>query len=230
MTPELLVGIVLLALLDSLNPMSIGLQVYLLLTPRPVARVAAYVLGTYVAYLAGGMLLFLGLDAALRAFAPGPAGPSAHLGMAALGALLVAAGWWLRRSPDAATVQKAPRWLHPAYTLLLGAVMTASDVPTALPLIAAVERLTGAYQTLADALPALGLYVLIYVLPLLALLATYSLLRERCTGLLEAARRGVARWSRPALQACLYLAGALLLVNSAGYFVLGEPLLFVVLR
>ena len=60
----LLIGLLGLALVDSLNPSAIGVTVYLLLAgDRYVARVLTYLSGVFATYLGIGVLLLLGVTA-----------------------------------------------------------------------------------------------------------------------------------------------------------------------
>jgi hypothetical protein len=227
MTVGLLTALVLLALVDSLNPGSIVGLVYLLLTPRPVKRGLAYIAGTFVTYYAGGALIFFGFGALFGSLLDRPFGAGGHLALAAVGVLLLAAGEWLRSRPphlrDAKP--KPPRWLHPAFTFLLGAAGTVADLPTAVPYIVGVERMVAAGLGLTEVLFALAGYVLVYTLPMLALVGAYLVLRAESGAFLRATEEFVTRWSRPVLVWTCYVLGALLLANSAAFFLIGRPLL-----
>lgn len=221
MTPDLLGGLVLLALVDSLNPFSIAGLLYLLLTPRPLPRAAAYLAGTVLVYFLGGVTLFVGLDA-LPLAELRPSGRAGHLVLGGVGAALLGAGLWLERSRSKAAT--APRSLHPGVVGLFGAVSTLSDLPTAVPYLVAVERLTAASVGLGSALLALAGYVLVYVAPLLALLGASLLRRGDGPGLPQRLGDRLQRWSRPVTVGVCYLVGALLLANSAAYLFAGRPL------
>jgi len=218
--------LLLLALLDSLNPITIAATVFLLLTPHPVTRTATFLAGACLAYFAGGVLLYLGLGAVFERLLDYLSGPWIHVLLVGVGVLMVAVAVWMDRSPprEGASGKARIKSLHPALTFLIGANVTASDLPTAFPLIAAVERMTSAGLETPAALVALALYVLVYAVPLLLLLAGYLLLRGRSTAFLQAAERTMNRWSRPVTLAALYLLGALLVLNSGGYLVFGRSL------
>ena len=59
--------------------------------------------------------------------------------------------------------------LYAAATFLIGVSVTGSHLPTAFPLIAAVERLSSAGLEMPAARAALASYVLVYAVPLLLL-------------------------------------------------------------
>ena len=221
MTVGLLVTLFALALLDSLNPVTIAGAVFLLLTPRPVPRTVSFVAGASLAYFAGGVLLYLGLGAVFERVLDYLSGPWVHALLVLVGAVMVGFGVWMQRSTPREETRRTFKNLHPAATFLIGASVTGSDLPTAFPLIVAVERVTQSGLGAVGALAALALYVLVYALPLLLLLAGYHMLRGGGAAFLRSAERFMARWSRPATIWSLYIIGALLLLNSGSYLLLG---------
>ena len=224
MTAGLLLTLFALALLDSLNPVTIAGAVFLLLTPRPVPRTLSFVAGAGLAYFAGGVLLYLGLGAVFVRVLDYLSGPWVHVLLVVLGAVMVAVGVWMQRRKPKEGSGRTFKNLHPAATFLIGASVTGSDLPTAFPLIVAVERMTSARLEIPAALAALALYVLVYAVPLLLLLSGYLLLRGRSTAFLQTAERTMKRWSRPVTIGTLYLLGALLMLNSGGYVAFGQSL------
>src|SRR5918997_1061086 len=74
-TAGLLLTLFALALLDSLNPVTIAGAVFLLLTPRPVPRTLSFVAGAGFAYFSRGGLLYLGLGAVFVRVLGYPRGP-----------------------------------------------------------------------------------------------------------------------------------------------------------
>jgi hypothetical protein len=213
-TAGLLLALFALALLDSLNPVTIAGAVFLLLTPRPVPRTISFVAGACLAYLGGGVLLYLGLGAVFVRVLDYLSGPWVHALLVVLGAVMVAAGVWMQRRTPREGSRRAFKNLRPVATFLIGASVTGSDLPTAFPLIIAVERMTQAGLGLPGALAALALYVVVYALPLLLLLAGYLVLRGGAASFLQGAEKAIDRWSRPVTIWSLYAIGALLVLNS----------------
>ncbi|MDP8935794.1 MAG: GAP family protein, partial [Cyanobacteriota bacterium] len=58
---SLLRSLALIALIDSINPNAMAVQVYLLSTPKPVVRSIAFILGDFSATWIAGLLLTFGI-------------------------------------------------------------------------------------------------------------------------------------------------------------------------
>ncbi|MGG6268661.1 GAP family protein [Leptolyngbya sp. AN03gr2] len=56
---ELLGTLAAIALLDSINPNAMAVQIYLLTTPRPIPRSIAFIFGDFLAAWIAGMLIAL---------------------------------------------------------------------------------------------------------------------------------------------------------------------------
>ncbi|MBF2018675.1 MAG: hypothetical protein IGR93_00815 [Hydrococcus sp. C42_A2020_068] len=57
----LLSSIVAIAAIDSINPSAMAVQIYLLSTPKPIARSVTFIVGKFFAAWIAGWLLILGL-------------------------------------------------------------------------------------------------------------------------------------------------------------------------
>ncbi|BAU13654.1 hypothetical protein LEP3755_41940 [Leptolyngbya sp. NIES-3755] len=58
---ELLGTLAAIALLDSINPNAMTVQIYLLSTPKPIPRSIAFIFGDFLAAWLSGMLIALGV-------------------------------------------------------------------------------------------------------------------------------------------------------------------------
>jgi hypothetical protein len=205
----LLAGIAGLALLDALNPATIGGVALALLAPlrRPVASAAAFVAGAYATVLALGLAVWSGADAAADAVTDGVAWVRRiALGLAAL-LLLVSAVRRLRsRHRRAVTL---PAWFGPWTAAPLGVLVTGADLPNAFPYVIAIERLVTAGVPDGQAVAVLAGYALVYCAPCLVLLALGAThgdaVRRRLGGVYE--RIGSARTVPRSVPAALGLAG-----------------------
>ncbi len=212
MTPALLAGIAGLALLDALNPATIGGVALILLAPlqRPVACAAAFVAGAYLTVLALGVAVYSGAGAAADAVTGGVTWVRRiALGLAAVLLLLAAVRRLRSRHRRAVTL---PAWFGPWTAAPLGVLLTGADLPNAFPYLIAIERLVSAGVPTGQGVAVLAGYALVYCAPCLVLLGLGAshgkAVRRRLSGLYE--RIGTARTvprSIPAALGLVVLAG-----------------------
>lgn len=189
---HLLISIGAIALIDSINPNAMAVQIYLLSTPKPVARAIAFIAGDFAASWIAGVLLSFGISQFIqRVFSK--LGSAIFILQFAIGAALLYLGFNLHKFlPQPQT--KRPKSLAPHSTFILGATIAFVEAPTALPYLAAIERITRANLELPQIMGAIAFYNLIFVLPLIALLSIYLTLRNRSSELLTKIHQFVTKW------------------------------------
>jgi cytochrome c biogenesis protein CcdA len=195
----MLLGLLALALVDSINPSAIVVTLYLLSRGRVPAQVAVYVVAIFLTYLALGVIMMSGIDALL------PSRPvvDGRLEFIVQGLIGLALLLYALRSPPAARSAPPlePRATTYAALAFLGVTVTALELPTAVPYFGAIALLTSADLPMAQWLPLLAFYNVIFVLPPVLLLAghvmfgsqldaRYAELRER----LQAGARETMLW------------------------------------
>lgn len=216
---ELLPAIVGLAAVDSINPSALLATIALLLRGRSARPlVAVYVAAVLATYLAIGVALTLGLgltpDAVLESDAAFLV--QGVLGAAMLAFAVLAPSRRQRRAP--AEPRSLPAANRPLAVFALGMAVTVLELPSALPYLGAVGALTRADLAVAEWLPLLVLYNLIFVLPPLGLLAGHVALGERAEAVLGRLRDRLGRAAREAFLWLLGLVGFVLLADALGHF------------
>ena len=167
-----LIGLVVsIGLADSVNPTTIGPALYVAAGERGRRRVAEFTFAVFAVYLLGGTAIALGPgQLLLSAFTPRR--EATHiLELVAGAAMLGVAGllWWQRRrlserEPLAAIPQRRS-------SALLGATITAVELPTAFPYFAAITAIVGSGFDTTRQLVLLVLFNVCFVLPLIAIVA-----------------------------------------------------------
>ena len=196
----MLVGLLALALVDSINPSAIVVTLYLLSGGRGPALIVVYIAAIFLTYLTLGVMMMSGIGALLPSL--GTLG-SGRLGLIVQGLIGLAMLLYAIRAPT--TAKPAPR-VEPssssyAALALLGVTVTTMELPTAVPYFGAIALLTTADLPIAQWLPLLVLYNAIFVLPPVLLLvghivfgkrldARYADIRER----LQAGARETMLW------------------------------------
>jgi cytochrome c biogenesis protein CcdA len=208
-----LLGLLALALVDSINPSAIVVTLYLLSRERVPAQVLVYVVAIFLTYLTLGVMMMSGIDAllpSLRTIGEG------RLGLIVQGLVGLAMLLYAVRAP--ATVRSAPRAEPSASTLaalaLLGVTVTTMELPTAVPYFGAIALLTTADLRLSQWLPLLILYNAIFVLPPVILLAGHIAFGKRLEARYTVLRERLQVGAQEAMLWILGLVGGGLLVTS----------------
>jgi cytochrome c biogenesis protein CcdA len=201
-----LIGLVIsIGIADSLNPTTIAPALYLATSDRARGEVAQFTLAVFAVYLVGGLAIVLGPGELLLAVIPHP---SHHLSyvlelIAGVAMLAAAAFVWGYRD------QLGQRELKEVKTggkssALLGATITAVELPTAFPYFAAIAAIVGSGFDITRQIVLLLVFNLCFVAPLLAIVATLAFAGPNAQRWLTTGRERLeARW--PALLAGLAL-------------------------
>jgi cytochrome c biogenesis protein CcdA len=217
---SLLMTLVAIAALDSLNPTAVALQIYLLATPKPIARSIAFIVGVFLAYWTAGVLAILGMGqlmtTALAPFSFSLSEPWIYKIQFLIGAALWVAGWTIKGSVRE-DKQKRPKQLTMSRTFLLGLAVTIWEFPTALPYLAAIEQIARARLDVLAAMSILGLYNLIFVFPLIILVGIFILFHRQSGELLYRINRSITVWAPKILRILLLGLGVLLMADSLAY-------------
>jgi cytochrome c biogenesis protein CcdA len=208
-----LIGIVVsIGLADSLNPTTIVPALYFATGDRARGRVFEFTLAVFAVYLLGGLAIAFGPGQLILSLASRPDEDVRHAIETAVGvAILVAAAWvWFHRRRLVAheVPDFDPRGRSSA---VLGATITAVELPTAFPYFAAIAAVVGSGVGLTRQLFLIALFNLCFVLPLLGIAAILTFAGPRADRML-AVSRGFLERHWPALLAGLGLLAGLFVV------------------
>jgi cytochrome c biogenesis protein CcdA len=225
MDSALVLGLIGIAIVDSLNPSLFIAQFYLLTTPRPAARVIAYIAGVLVVNFFGGVLILGGARAVIGTFF---ADLDVLVGFGlqlALGLLLIAFGVWMRLGHSSPTGEpRRLKSMHLGAAFAFGMVVMLNEITTALPYFVAIERIASADLPTALNVGALVLYNGVFALPLFGFLLAFLAVRERFATWIARINAGLAYWLPRIMKYGSLAFGALLALNGGTYFVRGAPL------
>jgi len=113
-----------LALVDSLNPSALVVALYLLTEERPAAKVTVYMAGVFLTYLVVGILLMLGVDAALQRLGGTFAGTAAYAIQALVGAALLVYAIKADPKKSPSRLARIPAGASAAAPFVLGGIST----------------------------------------------------------------------------------------------------------
>lgn len=175
-----------LAMADSVNPVTIAVALYLASSGSSSSRLAGFAAGVFGAYAPGGVVLMLGPGELLDTPHASSGTRGFHAASIALGAgMLIAALILLRRRPRSARASSLLVRLDARSAFVLGAAVTAVDLPTAFPYLAAIAAIAASGATAGAQLALLAVFNLIYVLPLALILAARTIVGGRCDSVLR---------------------------------------------
>jgi cytochrome c biogenesis protein CcdA len=195
-----LIGIVIsIGLADSLNPTTIAPALYMAEGKRAVAEVVEFTLGVFAVYLFGGVLVLLGPGELILDAVPRPSHTARDIIEIVVGvAMLVAAAvlWRKRDRLGMARPEHRPP-TQPRSSAILGATITAVELPTAFPYFAAIAAVVGSGYTLPRQIFLLVLFNVCFVLPLIAIAAVLAVAGDRAEDVLGRVRNFLrANWPR----------------------------------
>lgn len=180
---EFIVFLIVMGLLDSLNPFSIGLQIVLLPIVKKKYHTIWYIVGVFVTYFIGGIVIFTGLGILVKnwflnvnfSLTPYPL-IELILGMLLLFYVII------KIFKSNSTKQNIKAFsIHPGALFFLGASGTVFDLPTAIPYLAILAKATEMHFTILQVVPYLIFYCTIYLLPMIIIQMLYGILHEKIT-------------------------------------------------
>jgi cytochrome c biogenesis protein CcdA len=176
-----LLGIVIsIGLADSLNPGTIAPALYLASGERARGRVLEFTVGVFIVYFVGGVIIALGPGRLLISLIPHPHHRIAYLIETIAGVAMVAGAGLLWRHRDRLSNRDPPDFNPQGRSSwVLGATITAIELPTAFPYFAAIATVVGGDVGPARATVLLLIFNVCFILPLLAILATLTFAGER---------------------------------------------------
>ncbi len=204
-----LVGIVMsIGLADSLNPTTIAPALYLATGERARGRVAEFTAGVFAVYFLGGAAIAVGAGQLIKPLLPHPRHHVADIIEIAVGAAMIAAAAMLWRHRSRLSL-RAPPDFDPRgkSSWVLGASITAVELPTAFPYFAAIAAIVGSGLGPARDLVLLLLFNFCFVLPLLGILAVLTFKGEQADEVLSQARGFLQRHWPAVLAGLALLAG-----------------------
>ena len=208
-----LIGLVVsIGLADSLNPTTIAPAMLLATGERARTQVVEFTIGVFVVYLLGGALIALGPGQLLLSLVPKPHAEARHVIEVVVGvAMLIASALLWRHRERLANREMPEASKQTRSSALLGATITAIELPTAFPYFAAIAAIVGSGLDPARQLMLLVLFNVCFVVPLIGMAVMLWVAGDKAAEILARVREwGHRRW--PVLLSVLLLAAGLFIV------------------
>jgi cytochrome c biogenesis protein CcdA len=195
-------------LADSLNPTTIAPALYLASGDRARANVTEFTFGVFAVYLIGGAVIALGPGQLLLALIPTPSREARLILETAIGAALIATALVLWRHRDRLSERRLPQpRAEGRSSAILGATITALELPTAFPYFAVIAAIVGSGIDPLRQLLVLLLFNVCFVAPLLGIVATLTFAGSHADRMLAIGRNFLQRNWPLLLSGLLFLAG-----------------------
>ena len=208
-----LIGLVIsIGLADSLNPSTIGPALYMATGERALGRVTEFTLGVFAVYVVGGAAIALGPGQLLLSLVPHPRPQTKNVIEVIAGVAMLVAAAMLWRFRDRLARREPPDFdPHGKSSAILGATITAVELPTAFPYFAVIAAIVGSDLDPVRQLILLLMFNFCFVLPLLAIMATLAFAGDQAEQVLATGRNFLQRhW--PAVLAGLALVAGLFVI------------------
>jgi cytochrome c biogenesis protein CcdA len=206
-----LIGLVIsIGIADSLNPTTVAPALYLASGPQARSKLIRFTAAVFAVYLLGGVIIALGPGELLLSLVPHPGRRLSYvLELVAGVAMLTAAAflWGHRERLGRREVQPEVRNERRS-SALMGAAITAVELPTAFPYFAAIAAIVGSGLGILRQIMLLVLFNLCFIAPLLGMLATLTFAGPNAQRILTTGREKLeANW--PTVLAVLALLAGL---------------------
>jgi len=206
---------------DSLNPSTIIVLVLLLGMLENVNRVAIYVAGIWIVYFVGGIAVFTGFSTVggylAEQFALIPDYVLYGLeGLLGIGLIVFGMLEWRKHSGQKQVTKSlgVSTWA----LIVLGAGGTLGDLPTAIPYLGFIAKMTEMGVPLLQGIGFLIGYCLVYIFPLLLLWGLYVKFQNQIKDKTESIVRRIESTSRTIMFAFGGIAGAILMFDAVLFF------------
>jgi cytochrome c biogenesis protein CcdA len=206
-----LLGLVIsIGIADSVNPSTIAPALYLASGEQAKARVTEFTAAVFAVYFTAGVAIALGPGQLVLSLLPHPRAHTRYILeiVAGVAMLTAAAFLWGYRDRLGQRQLRSDPGIDRRSSALLGATITAVELPTAFPYFAAIAAIVGSGLDVVRQVIALVVFNVCFVLPLLAIIATLQFAGPNAQRLLALGRAKLeARW--PAVLAGLALLAGL---------------------
>jgi cytochrome c biogenesis protein CcdA len=189
-----LIGLVVaIGLADSLNPTTIAPALYLAVGQNARRRVAEFTAAVFLVSLAGGVAITLGPGQLLLSALPHPDRTTRYIAETVAGAAMLVASAMLWRRRHRLKKLEPPVDPGGKSSAILGAMITAVELPTAFPYFAAIAAINSSGLGTPREIFLLVLFNLCFVSPLIAILIVLTVAGDGATAVLTRAREWLQR-------------------------------------
>jgi cytochrome c biogenesis protein CcdA len=209
-----LIGLMIsIGLADSLNPTTIAPALFLATGERsPRNQVIQFTMAVFTVYLVGGLVIALGPGELVLAIVPKPSRHLQYILEIAAGVAMLTASVFLWSYREHLAKREPPDFRADGRSsAILGATITAVELPTAFPYFAAIAAIVGSGFGVVRQIMFVLLFNICFIAPLLVILGTLTIAGPDANRLLQTARRKLEKhW--PAVLSMLALVAGVFVI------------------
>jgi cytochrome c biogenesis protein CcdA len=193
---RILALVISIGLADSVNPSTIAPALFLAGGEQGRREIAEFTLGVFAVYLLGGLVIALGPGQLLLSLIPKPTRHVRYILELIAGVAMLAAASFLWSYRNRLSAREVPSPSPDGKSsAILGATITAVELPTAFPYFAAIAAIVGSGLDPARQAILLVIFNLCFVLPLIVIIGVLSMPSDHAQEWLMGARQWLeARW------------------------------------
>ena len=213
---------------DILNPVLLGLLIFMAGTKRPVATGFALLCGHTAAYFVVGVVLAQSINEISEFLVDWFNNPSTldFIVGAAIGIFCFYQA--LRPARPSSASQEEPTWEPTPFKCFgYGALISVVSIPFALPYFAAIDQILKADLTTVGSLLVLAAYNIGYALPFIAIPVIVVVMGDLAGPVLDKLNRAIVSLTTRLTPYLLGLLGIWLLFDAAYYFATGGPVFYI---
>jgi cytochrome c biogenesis protein CcdA len=193
-----LIGLVVsIGIADSLNPSTIAPALYLSTVDNARGRLAEFTAAVFAVYFVGGVAIALGPGQLLLSLVPHPGHRLSYILELVAGVAMLTAAAFLWSYRDRLGHRQPPvrERAEKRSSALLGATITAVELPTAFPYFAAIAAIVGSDVDIFRQVMLLILFNVCFIAPLLGIMGILTFAGENAQRVLTSVRRRLeANW------------------------------------
>lgn len=212
-----LLGIVIsIGLADSLNPTTVAPALYMASGEHPKSAVTQFTIAVFSVYLLGGAFIMLGPGELVLSLVPKPSADTRQILEVVAGVVLIIVGLLLLRYRKHLGAKPLPQ-VKPGgrASWVLGATVTAVELPTAFPYFGAVAAIVGSGLGLLQRVILLLVFNVCFVAPLIAIILVLEFAPGSADTVLGRARDFLQRYWPVLLGVVALIAGAITIALGA---------------
>ena len=222
---EVLLVLVPILITDVINPVLLAALIFGLGSPRPYLNGWLILFGWFITYFIAGIIIALGLEAII-AYLNDPKLIDFIIELL-VGLVIVSVGFWMTKGNNKKGKEKdygKSNDLKPGTAFVIGASINLIGMPFAVPYFAALDQILKADFNTIEALIALLIYNIFYLVPFVVIIFIRLIYRNEGDAILNRVNRVMEKIADFLMPLLMFVIGVALMADALYYLFTGIPL------